>query len=40
MPDGKPYIDAEGGTVIEPKKGFVVKTKDANTGGKVFINMT
>ncbi len=38
--DGKPVIDSEGGTVIQPSKGFVVKTKDMNTGGKLFINMT
>ena len=39
-PDGKPIIDSEGGTVIQPRKGFVVKTKDEKTGGKLFINMT
>ena len=39
-PDGKPIIDSEGGTVIQPTKGFVVKTKDVNSGGKMFINMT
>ena len=26
--------------VIQPNKGFVVKTKDVRTGGKMFINMT
>lgn len=39
-PDGQPFVDAEGGTVIQPKAGFVVKTKDTKTGGKMFINMT
>ena len=38
--DGQPIIDPEGGTVIQPGKGFVVKTKDVKSGGKVFINMT
>mmetsp|Transcript_1816 Transcript_1816/g.2609 ORF Transcript_1816/g.2609 Transcript_1816/m.2609 type:complete len:164 (-) Transcript_1816:990-1481(-) len=37
--DGKAYVDKEGGTVIQPSKGFVVKTKDVKTGGKMFINM-
>lgn len=37
--DGKPIIDAEGGAVVKPIPGFVVKTKDAS-GGKVFVNMT
>mgnify|MGYP001011223165 CR=1 FL=1 len=36
----QPYVDPEGGTVIQPKKGFVVKTKDMKTNGKMFINMT
>ena len=39
-PDGKPILDPEGGTTIQPTKGFVVKTRDMNTGGKVFVNMT
>jgi len=38
-PDGKPIIDEEGGAVIQPNPGFVIKTKD-ETGQKVFINMT
>ena len=38
--DGKPIVDAEGGAVVQPKKGFVVKSKDVKTGGKVFVNMT
>ena len=38
--DGKPVVDKEGGMVIQPEKGFVVKTKDVNTKGKVFVNMT
>jgi len=38
-PDGKPAIDGEGGAVIQPSAGFVVKTKDQN-GQKVFLNMT
>ena len=33
-------VDAEGGAVVQPEKGFVVKTKDVKTGGKVFVNMT
>ena len=37
--NGKPIIDNEGGAIIQPEAGFVVKTKDA-TGQKVFINMT
>jgi hypothetical protein len=37
-PDGKPIPDAEGGVMIQPDKGFVVKTT-AKTVGKVFINM-
>ena len=36
--NGKPIIDAEGGCVIQPQKGFVVKTKAPNVG-KVFVNM-
>ena len=36
---GRPIVDNEGGAVIQPEAGFVVKTKDA-TGQKVFINMT
>jgi hypothetical protein len=38
-PDGSPVLDAEGGTLIQPDKGFVVKTKD-RTGAKIFINFT
>lgn len=38
-PDGKPIVDEEGGAVVQPDKGFVVKTKDVKTGGKVFVNM-
>ncbi|CDW72984.1 protein kinase domain protein [Stylonychia lemnae] len=37
--NGNPIIDAEGGAMIQPQPGFVVKTKDKN-GQKVFINMT
>ena len=37
--NGKPIIDEEGGAMIQPEAGFVVKTKDKN-GQKVFINMT
>ena len=37
--DGKPVLDEEGGALVQPDKGFVVKTKDAS-GAKVFINMT
>lgn len=36
---GKPIIDEEGGAMIQPSPGFVVKTKDTNNQ-KVFINMT
>lgn len=36
--DGKPVVDSEGGCIIQPHKGFVVKTKAAAVG-KVFINM-
>lgn len=28
--NGKPIIDSEGGAVIQPMPGFVVKTKDQN----------
>ena len=38
-PGGKPYVDEEGGTVIQPGKGFVIKTKNVNTGEKMFLNM-
>ena len=38
--DGKPMVDPEGGMTIQPRKGFVIKTKDVKTGGKVFLNMT
>ena len=38
--DGKPVVDSEGGMTIQPQKGFVVKTKDMATKGKVFVNMT
>ena len=37
--NGNPIIDEEGGAVIQPKAGFVIKTKDT-TGGKVFVNFT
>lgn len=37
-PDGKPIQDAEGGIMIQPEKGFVIKTQ-APKVGKVFINM-
>lgn len=37
--DGNPIIDDEGGAVIQPNQGFVIKTKDS-TGQKIFINMT
>ena len=36
--NGKPVIDDEGGCVIQPLTGFVVKTK-ADSVGKVLINM-
>ena len=38
--DGNPIIDEEGGAVIQPLSGFVVKTKDIKTQVKEFINMT
>jgi len=38
--DGNPIIDEEGEAIIQPAAGFVVKTKDVITGGKVFINFT
>ena len=38
--DGNPIIDEEGGAMIQPNPGFVVKTKDMLTGGKIFINFT
>jgi len=38
-PGGKPYVDEEGGMVIQPAKGFVIKTKDVNSNGKMFLNM-
>lgn len=37
--NGNPIIDEEGGAVIQPIEGFVVKTRDQN-GEKVFVNMT
>lgn len=37
---GNPIIDEEGGAVIQPLEGFVVKTKDTASGEKVFVNMT
>ena len=37
--EGKPYIDPEGGCLIQPTPGFVIKTKDKN-GQKIFLNMT
>ena len=37
--DGKPYVDPEGGWLIQPKPGFVIKTKDKD-GQKIFVNMT
>ena len=37
--NGNPIVDEEGGAVIQPLAGFVVKTKDSD-GGKVFVNMT
>ena len=39
MKNGKPYIDPEGGCTIQPKAGFVIKTKDQNNQ-KIFVNMT
>lgn len=36
---GKPIIDEEGGAMVQPSAGYVVKTKDKNNQ-KVFINMT
>jgi len=38
--EGNPIIDEEGGAVIQPTPGFVVKTKDINDQSKIFINMT
>ena len=32
-------VDSEGGVMITPVKGYVVKTFDANSNEKVFINM-
>mmetsp|Transcript_28579 Transcript_28579/g.66215 ORF Transcript_28579/g.66215 Transcript_28579/m.66215 type:complete len:435 (+) Transcript_28579:128-1432(+) len=33
-------VDQEGGVTVQPEPGFVVKTKDANNGTKVFLNVT
>jgi len=33
-------VDAEGGITVRPEPGFVVKTRDVNSGLKVFINIT
>lgn len=32
-------IDEEGGTYVTPSKGYVLKTTDAKTGEKVFLNI-
>ena len=37
---GNPIIDEEGGATIQPIAGFVVKTKDMKSKGKVFVNFT
>jgi hypothetical protein len=37
--NGNPIIDDEGGAVIKPELGFVIKTKD-QSGQKIFVNMT
>jgi len=33
-------VDAEGGMLVKPDPGFVVKTRDNNSGMKVFLNIT
>lgn len=38
--NGNPIIDKEGGAIVQPKEGFVIKTKDLNSGVKIFINIT
>ena len=38
--NGNPIIDKEGGAIVQPQKGFVIKTKDLNSGVKIFINIT
>ena len=38
--NGNPIVDEEGGCVIQPKAGFVVKTKDVKDQSKVFVNFT
>lgn len=32
-------IDAEGGVLVQPDPGFVVKTRNSNTGQKIFLNI-
>ena len=36
--DGNPIIDDEGGAMIQPIAGFVIKTRD-DSGAKVFVNI-
>mmetsp|Transcript_27813 Transcript_27813/g.58854 ORF Transcript_27813/g.58854 Transcript_27813/m.58854 type:complete len:440 (-) Transcript_27813:66-1385(-) len=41
-PGGGPQlnqVDAEGGITVRPEPGFVVKTRDTASGGKVFLNI-
>ena len=33
-------LDSEGGLMITPEKGYVIKTIDTSNGAKVFLNMT
>mmetsp|Transcript_18266 Transcript_18266/g.31248 ORF Transcript_18266/g.31248 Transcript_18266/m.31248 type:complete len:464 (-) Transcript_18266:43-1434(-) len=39
-PSGKPVIDEEGGAVVQPEPGFVIKTRDLKDKSKVFLNFT
>mgnify|MGYP002621384735 FL=1 len=38
-PNFKPQLDKEGGIVIQPDPGYVIKTREVKSKGKFFINV-